>query len=300
MDEPLSGFRSLGATRRDGRTAIEDEIDRHREAGRRRHSLLLALALLAATSVLSPTLAESRGCALPILVYHRFGPSAADSMTVRTSQFEAQLKYLKDNGYHVVPLRSVVDCLRKRRADLPDKAVAITVDDGHRTVYTDMLPLIRRYRVPVTAFIYPSAISNASYAMNWEQLRQLIATGLFDVQSHAYWHPNFKVEKRRLSADQYHLLVKTQLERARRVIRERLDVEADMIAWPFGIYDDDLLREAVAQGIVAGFTIERRAVREGDEPMALPRYLMVDSLGLRGFSQLIEERTRDRSNHGNP
>ena len=300
MDEPPLGFRSLRAARRDGRTAIGDEIERHREAGRRRHSLLLAIALLAATFFLAPALAEGRGCALPILVYHRFGPSAADSMTVRTSQFEAQLRYLEDNGYHVVSLRSVVDCLHKRRADLPDKAVAITVDDGHRTVYTDMLPLIQRYRIPVTAFIYPSAISNASYAMTWEQLRQLISTGLFDVQSHTYWHPNFKVEKKRLGSDEYRLLVKTQLEKSRRVLRERLGVDADMIAWSFGIYDDDLVREASAQGYVAGFTIERRAVRDGDDLMALPRYLMVDSLGLRGFSQLIDESTRNRSNHANP
>jgi peptidoglycan/xylan/chitin deacetylase (PgdA/CDA1 family) len=258
------------------------------------------LVLLAAGFFLSPALAEARDCAVPILVYHRFGRTVADSMTVRTSQFEAQLKYLHDNGYHVVPLRAVVDCLRNQDADLPDKAVAITVDDGHRTVYTDMLPLIRRYRIPVTAFIYPSAISNASYAMSWEQLRQLVGTGLVDVQSHTYWHPNFKVEKRRLGADEYHSLVKTQLEKSRRVLRERLSIEADMIAWPFGIYDDDLGREAVAQGYVAGFTIERRSVRFGDDPMALPRYLMADALGLRGFSQLIDEGTRERSGHANP
>jgi peptidoglycan/xylan/chitin deacetylase (PgdA/CDA1 family) len=267
---------------------------------RRWHSLLLAIASLVTMFFFSPALAEQRGCALPILVYHRFGPSAVDSMTVRTSQFEAQLKYLRDNGYHVVPLRSIVDCLRKPGADLPDKAVVITVDDGHRTVYTDMLPLIRRYRVPVTAFIYTSAISNASYAMSWEQLGELIATGLVDVQSHTYWHPNFKVEKRRLGADDYHALVKTQLEKSRRVLKERLHVEVDMIAWPFGIYDDDLGREAVAEGYVAGFTIERRAVRPGDDPMALPRYLMADSLGLRAFGQLIDESTRNRSGHANP
>jgi peptidoglycan/xylan/chitin deacetylase (PgdA/CDA1 family) len=267
---------------------------------RRKRWVLLAIMLLAATSFLSPALAEGRSCALPVLVYHRFGPSAVDSMTVRTSQFEAQLKYLRDNGYRVVPLRAVVDCLKDQGADLPDKAVAITVDDGHRTVYTDMLPLIRRYRIPVTAFIYPSAISNASYAMTWEQLPQLIGTGFFDVQSHTYWHPNFKVEKKRLGADEYRMLVRSQLEKSRRVLRERLGVDADMIAWPFGIYDDDLGREARAQGYVAGFTIERRAVRAGDDPMALPRYLMVDSLGLRGFSSLIEEGAGHRTNHGKP
>jgi peptidoglycan/xylan/chitin deacetylase (PgdA/CDA1 family) len=43
--------------------------------------------------------------------------------------------------------------------------VAITVDDGHLSVYTELYPLILKHRPPVTLFIYPSAISNASYAL---------------------------------------------------------------------------------------------------------------------------------------
>jgi Polysaccharide deacetylase len=50
----------------------------------------------------------------------------------------------------------------------------------------------------VTLFVYPSAVSNAAYALTWEQLRELQATGLVDIQSHTYWHPNFREEKRRL------------------------------------------------------------------------------------------------------
>ena len=40
---------------------------------------------------------------------------------------------------------------------------------------------MKQYRVPVTLFTYPSAISNARYAMTWAQLRELKATGLFDI-----------------------------------------------------------------------------------------------------------------------
>ena len=134
-----------------------------------------------------------------ILVYHRFGPAVADSMTMRTSTFRWQLQYLKDHGYRVVPLRVVVGYLLRQGPPPPPRSVVITADDGHRLVMTDMLPLVREYGVPVTLFIYPSAISNASYALTWEQLQALARTGLFDVQSHTYWHPNFKVEKRRLA-----------------------------------------------------------------------------------------------------
>ncbi len=64
-------------------------------------------------------------------------------------------------------------------------------------LYAHMFSLVHLYRIPVTLFVYPSAISNADYALTWEQLLELKETWLFDIQSHSYWHPNFKEEKRR-------------------------------------------------------------------------------------------------------
>jgi hypothetical protein len=61
-----------------------------------------------------------------------------------------------------------------------------------RGIYTTALSLIQKYRIPVTLFVYPSRVSNASYARTWDQLRELKATGLFDFQSRTYWHRNFK------------------------------------------------------------------------------------------------------------
>ena len=60
-----------------------------------------------------------------------------------------------------------------------------------------MLPIVRQYNMPVTLFLYPSCISNkhAPYAMKWEQIAELQKTGLFDMQGHTFWHPNFKKEQ---------------------------------------------------------------------------------------------------------
>jgi len=50
-----------------------------------------------------------------------------------------------------------------------------------------------------------------------------------------------------------------------------------LLAWPFGIYDDELLRMAHEAGYVAGFTLDRRLVTEREPMMALPRFLMTES-----------------------
>ncbi len=142
--------------------------------------------------------ANSERGEVPILLYHRFGPTAADGMTVTTQVFATHLEYLAKSGYTVIPLRKLIDFYLRKIPDLPHQSVVIVVDDGHKSVYTDMLPLVRKYSVPVTLFIYPSAISNASYAMTWDELRALQKTGLFDFQSHTYWHPNFSRERKKL------------------------------------------------------------------------------------------------------
>jgi peptidoglycan/xylan/chitin deacetylase (PgdA/CDA1 family) len=222
-------------------------------------------------------------------VYHRFGPVVADSMTVTTPVFEWQLNYLREHGYTVVPLDNVVKFV-KGLGHLPPRAVAITADDGHRTVFTVMKPLVERYRIPVTLFIYPSAISNASYAMTWEQLRALKATGLFSIESHSYWHPNFHTEKKRLPAQAYREFVDIQLTKPRQVLERRLGSSANMLAWSFGIYDDELMAAAAKAGYIAAFSIDRRNVSAHDNVMALPRYLITDRDKGKAFATILSGR----------
>ena len=58
---------------------------------------------------------------VPVLCYHRFGPTVADGMTVTTPVFAAQLKWLQDNGYTVIPLRTLVNYLRGQGPPPPPK-----------------------------------------------------------------------------------------------------------------------------------------------------------------------------------
>lgn len=224
---------------------------------------------------------------VPILLYHRFGPTVADGMTVKTSVFEEHLKYLRDNGYKVIPLRQLVNWYQKKGPAPAPKSVVIVEDDAHKSVYTDMLPLAKKYNVPVTVFIYPSAVSNAKYAMTWDQLRELKKSGLFDFQSHTYWHPNFKRERKKLNATDFDKLVSSQFQKAKDKIAKELGVTVDLLAWPFGIYDDDLLRRAAAAGYTGTFTIERRHAASSDSVMKLPRYLLINADQGKSFAAIL-------------
>lgn len=244
---------------------------------------------LLATFLFSPFSVEAaESFRVPILLYHRFADRVNDGMTITTPVFASHLKYLHDNGYTVIPLRRLIDHYQGKAPAPPAKSVVIVADDAHKSVYSDMLPLVSKYRYPVTVFTYPSAISNAKYAMTWDQLRALKKTGLFDIQSHTYWHPNFKKERKKLTPQALEQLVMTQLRKSKARLETELGSRVDMLAWPFGIYDDYLIGKAREAGYVSTFTIERRHATEKDSVMKLPRYLLVNADSGKAFVQLLE------------
>lgn len=275
-------------------TARREDRKKHIEIVKISEKVLLVLFPFVCLSMFSPAQGDVQKAKevysdvrVPILIYHRFGPVVADSMTVTTPVFESQLKYLKENGYTVIPLRQLVDYYLGKGPPPPPGSVVITADDGHKTVYTDMLPLIKRYGIPVTLFIYPSAISNASYAMTWDQLRELKKSGLFDIQSHSYWHPNFRTDRKRLSHAEYEKAVDMQLKKSKEKLENKLGGNVDMLAWPFGIYDDELISRARAAGYIAAFTIERRHAMSAENIMTLPRYILTDRDREKAFGMLL-------------
>lgn len=242
----------------------------------------LSFLVLAVTSAGGET-----GGSIPILAYHRFGPVVADSMTIPTKVFESHLKWIQDHDYKVLPLRELIHRYFKAGFSPPAHSLVITVDDGHISAFTDLFPLAKKYRVPVTLFLYPSAISNASYAMKWDQLREMKESGLIDFHSHTYWHPNFKKEKERLSPKEYETFVNFQLRKSKAKLERELGIQVDLLAWPFGIYDPWLMAKAKEATYAAAFTIERRHASAFDPLMALPRYLLTHADRGPAFAKII-------------
>lgn len=224
---------------------------------------------------------------VPVLAYHRFGATVPDSMTVTTNSFAAQLQWLKDNHYTVIPLRTLVNYLSGQGEAPPEKSVVITADDGHKSVYTDMLPLVKKYNIPVTLFIYPSAISNASYALTWQQIQEMQKTGLFDVQSHTYWHPNFKKEKKKQTPEEYQKFVENQMVKSKNTLEKKAGDKVDILAWPFGIYDEELEKAAQNAGYIEAYSIDNKSARKGDNAMAIPRFLMINAYGVKGLETIV-------------
>src|SRR5690349_17191142 len=241
-----------------------------------RRFLLIATACLITGIVPStPLSGAARASDHQVLIfdYHRFNTFRSDSMTVRLSVFKFQLQYMAEHGYHFIPLARYVAYKEGKAPPPPPRSVVITMDDGHESVYTEALPLVEKYRIPVTLFIYPSAISNARYAMTWQQLRALKATGLFDIQSHTYWHPNFKIEKRRLTTAQHIKYVAVHLRRSSDALARLLGAHVSMVAWRAGRSVPTLAHDAAQAGYGRALAVAGRQVDGSGHGRAHPRYL---------------------------
>ena len=235
--------------------------------------VVLAAVLCIAVAAVGRT-AQSQGGAA-ILVYHRFGAVAA-STTVSDAALDEQLAWLASH-VRVAPLSDVLHALQAGDASADRPCVAITVDDGHRSVYSELYPRILRLRLPVTLFIYPSAISNAPYALTWAEVSEMAKSGLVDVQSHTFWHPNFRQEKARRSPSDYRSFIDMQLTRSKAVIEAYVGRTVDKLAWPFAIWDAELEPAAARAGYVAGFVLGNRSVQPGSDMLALPRFWISDN-----------------------
>jgi peptidoglycan/xylan/chitin deacetylase (PgdA/CDA1 family) len=222
-----------------------------------------------------------------ILLYHRFHPVTPGSTTVTKPVFEEQLAYLSAHRYNVVPLKLVVDILRGRR-EFPPHTVAITVDDGRRSQYTDMFPIIQRYHMPVTLFVYTDAISRESDAITWAEVGEMLASGLVDVQSHTCSHPDFEKERLRRTPPEFEAFVAAELTNSRKTLEEHLHRPIDLLAWPYGIVDADLQRAAARAGYVAAFSVGGRFARVGGEIYAVPRIVVSGEDRGAGFARLLE------------
>ncbi len=240
--------------------------------------------------LLSPHLVfADKSTRIPILCYHNLNPVKPGSMNMTPQKFESQIKWLKDNGFTIVPLQEAIAYLEGKRTSLPEKSVVITADDGWQSVYTYMLPIVKKHNIPVTLFIYPQTISEGKNAMTWDELKTLQQTGLFDIQSHTYSHPNFKQEKRRLSAAGYEKFVNTELVKAKQILEEKLNKKITSLAWPFGIYNEYLEQAAAKAGYEMAFSIDARTAERKDRSMAQPRFMIVDGLSKKTFESIANQ-----------
>ncbi|EKE77512.1 polysaccharide deacetylase family protein [Gallaecimonas xiamenensis] len=167
-----------------------------------------------------------------ILLYHHIATDTPPSTTTSPSDFESHLSYLKDNGFTVVDLADVV-LEAKGQKTLPDKAVAITFDDGYQDIADNAAPLLARFGYPYTLFVNPERVGRPGMMSANTMAAMVGAT----VANHTAGHAH---------------LTTLPLKLARQTIIDgQLPGNPKWLAWPYGEYSPELEALAADMGYVA-------------------------------------------------
>ncbi len=234
------------------------------------NGMLAALVLLSPFSYVASAGADDAVA----FIYHRFGESGFPSTNVRLEQFDAHLDHLEQAGYSVRPLEWIVERLDAGEP-VPDRTVAITIDDAYLSIYTEAWPRLRARGWPFIVFIATDPVDQglANY-MNWDQIRELHERGV-TFANHSATHAHLVQRQPGESDTEWRKRVTADIERAQRRLIEELGKAPMLFAYPFGEYSRALADIVQGLGFVA-FGQHSGAIGPLSDRRSLPRFPMTE------------------------
>lgn len=224
---------------------------------------------------------------VPILMYHHIDNPPPDAgalqhdLSVTPENFEAQLRYLKQQGYESITLNDLTLYLTVGKP-LPSKPIVFTFDDGYVDAYTHAFPLLQQYDFGGTFFLVSAPIDaqNPDF-LSWDQVKEMCAAGM-RFEPHSYDHPDMR--------NRGFQFVVFQILAPKEAIEARTGERCRFFAYPSGRYDDyviEVLRSAHYWGAVLTeqgatqntdglYTLQRVRIQGGDDLDMFIRKLNLD------------------------
>ena len=208
-------------------------------------------------------------------MYHAVDDSSALSerrLCVKPSIFTRQMALLHEKGYCPVPLHTIVEGLAGH-VPLPQKAVAVTFDDGFADVRRYALPILQRYAIPATLFAITGYLGGMNEWMDREIFparRRMSAADLRDLQMAGVEIGSHTVSHRSMA--------ELPVEEAAREARESKETLEQLLgravryfAYPYGRFNAAAKEAVRAAGYRAACSTKSGFNSGGTDPFELRR-----------------------------
>jgi len=258
----------------------------------RRGLLFVALAL-----ALAPAWAQAADPVLAVIYYHRFGAETAkDPYKISLKRLQAQLAWLKADGWQGVGLTQVAAAMQGVAGALPPKGVMLTVDDGYKAGALGAAAFeAAGYRG--VYFVNPGSIGSRAF-LGWDDLKRLEARG-HSVASHSTDHPNMAKVPKGMRPAAFKAWLDSELRGSRLTIEQRLGHAVTALAWPFGAYNLPLIAAAQAAGYSQLYTVSGGLnVGSSLDGLRLRRVLLMGHPSLEAFQRHLRTLPVQAQVHG--
>lgn len=222
-----------------------------------------------------------------VLMYHRITEGEATNLYERSAaDFEADLMYLIDNKIRVIGFDELEEMVTSGTAPSTDCAI-ITFDDGDHSWFTLARPLLIRYRMGATFFLWTLMIEeDRDSFLSWEEVslmsRYVYGKGErpFVFGSHTLYH-QYLTEKKAAINDPvaFGLYLDEEFGGSKRLIEAHTPGNVTVLSLPFGdgAGDPDITEGAELNGYRFIRTSEWGAMEIGSANlMRIPSLPMLD------------------------
>jgi poly-beta-1,6-N-acetyl-D-glucosamine N-deacetylase len=247
--------------------------------------------------------------AVAVIPHGAGAPLDPEQYTTSTHNLAAHFDWLRAHGYHVISLQQLIDA-RNGGVALPEKAVMLTFDDGLRSAYTKVFPLLRAYNYPAIVAVVGAwtdlpadrKVENGAHPFfhddfaTWDQLREMQDSGLVEIASHTYdqhrgilanpqgnhipavvTHPYLPDTHSYESDEAYAQRLREDLAHSSNEIRTRLGRAPRVVIWPYGEYSKLSDSIALSLGMPISFTLGGNPPIDPPGLQAIPRIVMMSN-----------------------
>lgn len=190
----------------------------------------------------------------PILGYHSIDDSGS-SISIAPSQFEEQMDFLYKRDYKTITLRDYLDSIMMNQP-IPRKSIVLTFDDGYKNIYDIAFPILKAFGFTATIFLVTGFMGKMdswekdkgipnSPLLSWNEVAEMKKYGI-DFQPHSHFHHLVA----NLTPDE----IKAEVLSSKREIESRLDEKAEVFCYPYGKYDDKVIKILKDLGFKAAVT----------------------------------------------
>ena len=214
---------------------------------------------------------------VPVLYYHSVMLEVGNEVRMPPDQFEAQMAYLKDQGYQSITLNQLYLAFYKG-GSLPPKPFVITFDDGYVDNYTNAFPILKKYGYTATIFMVTSYIDGKGF-LSWSQLKELVASG-WEIESHTTTHPYLsKVDEATL----WH-----ELKSSKDFLEEGLGQSVNFFAYPYGDYNSVVSKTVKDTGYLMAITTQRGWANHEGDALEVKRVYCYANMGQTEFVRRLQ------------
>ena len=253
------------------------------------------------------------------IVLEKTANSEIDDVTV--DNLINYFSWLKANGYSVISIQDVLTA-QKTGQSLPKNSIVLTFDDGYKSFYTYVMPLLKAFKYPATLAIVGSWLevpenSTVLYAdklvprskfLSITELQEISRSGLVEIASHTYdLHHGIlgnvqgntmpalttfeynKITNQYESEEHYLNRIKSDLVKNNAWIKKQTGTSPRIIVWPYGRYNQVAQTMAKDLGMEVAITLDDDENLEHQPVDSIHRIYLINNPEIDDFAANLRE-----------